>query len=218
MQIGLIGLGEIGFTLAVHLKNQGHEVIAYDIHEASLSAILQQGIQAVKSLRELVENVSSKRVIWLTIQEEKTVDEILDKLQHLMSVGDIIVDSGNSNYKNSVTRAQKLEALQIDFLDCGLCTGADDEFNEVCATVGGNRFAFNYCEPLFSGITKKGGYLYCGKSGSGQFVKMVHDDIANGMFQSVDEGFEVMRKSEYKLNLESIRKLWSHCADLRTKI
>lgn len=217
MQIGLVGLGPMGFNLALNLKNKGHDVIAYDLTEATRNAIQQHGIKPVKSLRELAESVYTKRVIWLTIPAN-ICDETLAKLQPFLSVSDIVVDCTNSNHKESVIRAHRLEALQIDYLDCGIIGGEENVLQGICAAIGGNRFAFNHCEPLFHDISIKGGFVYCGKSGSGHFVKMMHEGIASGVLQSVAEGFEVMQKSEYNLNLEKVDKLWNNCSELRTRI
>src|SRR5690606_11549161 len=112
MQIGLIGLGKMGFNLALNIKSKGHDVIAYDINEATLKSIAEQGIKAVYSVKDLAENLSSKRVIWLMIPAGELVDIMLDTLTPYLSVGDIIIDGGNSNYKDSVRRAKQLEALQ----------------------------------------------------------------------------------------------------------
>ncbi len=216
MQIGLIGLGKMGFNLARNIKNKGHEVIAYDINEAALRGIETYGVKPVSSVKELAESLSAKRVIWLMIPAGELVDMTIGNLKPYLSVGDIIIDGGNSNFHDSVRRARELEALQINFMDCGTSGGIDGALNGVCAMIGGNRFAFDHCEPLFKDIAVPDGYLYCGASGSGHFVKMIHNGIEYGMMQAIAEGFEVMQKSEYNLPLEKVAKVWNHGSVVRS--
>jgi 6-phosphogluconate dehydrogenase len=216
MQIGLVGLGKMGFNLARNIQSKGHEVIAYDINEASLKAISEYGVKPVKSLKDLAENVKTKRVIWLMIPAGDLVDKTLDELKKYLTVGDIVIDGGNSFFKDSVRRGKDLGALQIDYLDCGTSGGTEGALNGVCAMIGGNRFAFNHCEPLFKDISLTDGYLYCGASGSGHYVKMVHNGIEYGMMQAIAEGFEVMHKSEFKLDLEKVAGVWNHGSVVRS--
>lgn len=216
MQIGLIGLGKMGFNLALNIMKHGHEVVAYDINSETLQAIADHGAKPATSLQQLAENLKSKRVIWMMIPAGTLVDDTLNHLKHYLSVGDIIIDGGNSFYKDSIRRAQELLALQIDFLDCGTSGGTEGALRGVCAMVGGNRFAFNYCEPLFKDIAVANGYLYCGKSGAGHYVKMIHNGIEYGMMQSIAEGFEVMFKSDFSLDLEKVARVWNHGSVVRS--
>ncbi len=216
MQIGLVGLGKMGFNLARNIQSKGHEVIAYDINEASLKAISEHGVKPVRSLKELAENVKTKRVIWLMIPAGELVDKTIEEIKKYLSVGDIVIDGGNSFFKDSIRRGKELQGLQIDYLDCGTSGGTEGALNGVCAMIGGNRFAFNHCEPLFKDISLKDGYLYCGASGSGHYVKMVHNGIEYGMMQAIAEGFEVMHKSEFKLDLEKVAGVWNHGSVVRS--
>lgn len=216
MQIGLIGLGKMGFNLARNIKDKGHEVVAYDINEAALRGIETYGVKPVSSVKHLAESLSTKRVIWLMIPAGELVDVTIENLKPYLSVGDIVIDGGNSNFHDSVRRARELQALQIDFLDCGTSGGIDGALNGVCAMIGGNRFAFNHCEPLFKDIAVPDGYLYCGGSGSGHFVKMIHNGIEYGMMQAIAEGFEVMQKSDFNLPLEKVAKVWNHGSVVRS--
>jgi 6-phosphogluconate dehydrogenase len=216
MEIGLIGLGKMGFNLALNIKSKGHDVVAFDINEATLKSIQQHRIKTVASVQELAETLTSKRVIWLMIPAGELVDYTLDTLKPFLAVGDIVIDGGNSFYKDSIRRSEDLKGLQIDYLDCGTSGGTEGALHGVCAMIGGNRFAFNYCEQLFKDIAVPNGYLYCGKSGSGHFVKMVHNGIEYGMMQSIAEGFEVMQKSDFKLNLEHVAGVWNHGSVVRS--
>lgn len=216
MQIGLVGLGKMGFNLARNIKGRGHEVVAYDINEGALKSIGEYGIKTVRSLTELSESVKTKRVIWLMIPAGELVDKTLNEIKQYLSVGDIVIDGGNSNYKDSIRRSKDLQSLQIDYLDCGTSGGMEGALHGVCAMIGGNRFAFNHCEPMFKDISVEKGYLYCGPSGSGHFVKMIHNGIEYGMMQSIAEGFEVMQQSEFKLDLEKVAGVWNHGSVVRS--
>ncbi len=216
MQIGLIGLGKMGFNLARNIRSKGHDVIAFDINEKTLNEISTHGVGTATSVRDLVEKLPSKRVIWIMIPAGDLVDQTLSTLKPLLSVGDIVIDGGNSFYKDSMRRATELNALQINFLDCGTSGGTEGALHGVCAMIGGNKFAFDHCEPLFRAISVPDGYLYCGPSGSGHYVKMVHNGIEYGMMQAIAEGFEVMHKSDFKLPLERVAKVWNHGSVVRS--
>ncbi len=216
MQIGLIGLGKMGFNLARNIKSKGHDVIAFDINENILNEIAKHGVGTATSVQDFVEKLSTKRVIWIMIPAGDLVDQTLTTLRPLLSVGDIVIDGGNSFYKDSMRRATEMNALQINFLDCGTSGGTEGALHGVCAMIGGNKFAFDYCEPLFRDISVPDGYLYCGPSGSGHFVKMVHNGIEYGMMQAIAEGFEVMHKSHFKLPLESVARVWNHGSVVRS--
>ena len=216
MQIGLVGLGKMGFNLALNIKSKGHDVVAFDINESAMQRIQEKGVTAAKSLKDLVEKLSTKRVIWLMIPAGELVDQTIEAIIPYLSVGDIIIDGGNSNYKDSIRRGKSLEAQQINYLDCGTSGGTEGALHGVCAMIGGNKFAFNHCESLFKDIAVPDGYLYCGAGGSGHFVKMIHNGIEYGMMQSIAEGFEVMERSEFNLNLEHVAKVWNHGSVVRS--
>ena len=216
MQIGLIGLGKMGFNLALNLKRNGHDVIAYDIDLTATQAIETHGITTSKSLQELVEKLPPKRVIWLMVPAGTIVEATLSELKRFLSEGDILIDGGNSNYKDSTRRAAELKAEGIDFLDCGTSGGTEGALNGVCAMIGGPKEAFDHCEPLFKDIALPEGYLYCGDSGAGHYVKMIHNGIEYGMMQAIAEGFEVLNGSGYDLDLASVAKLWNRGSVVRS--
>lgn len=216
MQIGLIGLGKMGFNLALNIHGHGHEIMAFDLNPASLDAIGKKGVKAFTSVEKLVQSFTGKKVIWLMIPAGEAVDQTITDITPLLQSGDIIIDGGNSFYKDSVRRATDLEKHGIDYLDCGTSGGTEGALHGVCAMIGGKRTAFQYCEPLFRDIAIKDGYLYCGPSGSGHFVKMIHNGIEYGMMQSIAEGFEVMQKSEFGLDLKSVAKVWNHGSVVRS--
>jgi 6-phosphogluconate dehydrogenase len=170
MQIGLVGSGKIGFNLAMNLQRNKYDVVAYDVNPNAIKSIQVKGLKTATSLKDLAENLHSKRVIWLVIPVGELVDQTIQELQPYLSTGDIILNSGNSFYKDSIRRYKAMESFQIDFLECNINFESDGEGNEISAMIYGNRFAFNYCEPFFKDICKDG-YQYCGTIGSEYFVK-----------------------------------------------
>lgn len=216
MQIGLIGLGKMGFNLALNIHKHNHEVMAFDLNPALIDSISKKGIKTFSSIDALTKSFSGRKIIWLMIPAGDPVDKTIQVLTPMLTAGDIVIDGGNSNYKDSVRRAKELEQRQIDFLDCGTSGGMEGALNGVCAMVGGNKNAFAQCEQLFKDIAVKDGYLYCGLSGSGHFVKMIHNGIEYGMMQAIAEGFEVMNKSEFNLDLKSVAGVWNHGSVVRS--
>ena len=216
MQIALIGLGKMGFNLGMNMHRNKHEVLAFDLNQQTLESIKEKGIATADSIETLVHAFREKTIIWLMIPAGRAVDLTIQELVPLLRAGDILIDGGNSNYKDSMRRAKELEAKGIDFLDCGTSGGMDGALNGVCAMIGGKKEAFSHCESLFKDISVPEGYLYCGPSGAGHFVKMIHNGIEYGMMQSIAEGFEILHKSEFNLDLESVAGVWNHGSVVRS--
>lgn len=215
MQIGVVGLGKMGFNLSLNLHRNFFQVLAYDINEETRNNLAQKGVATYNSLKELTAAQTDRKVVWLMVPSGKIVDDTIASLSGLLNKGDIIIDGGNSNYKDSVRRFKDLEEKGIDFLDCGTSGGVSGALNGVCAMVGGKREVFDFCEPVFRAISVPDGYLFCGEPGSGHFVKMVHNGIEYGMMQSIAEGFELMHHSEYQFDNEAVAKLWNNGSVIR---
>lgn len=217
MKIGIVGLGKMGYHIALNLRNHGHSVVAQDQNPAVVETIDQEAnITGVKTLAALCEALKGdRRVIWLMIPAGAPVDAVLEQFPGLLNPGDIIIDGGNSNYKDSKRRYELLKSQGISFLDCGTSGGISGALNGACTMIGGDRGDFEYCEPVFKDISVEGGYLYCGAAGSGHFTKMVHNGIEYGMMQSIAEGFEVMEQSGYNFDFEKIASLWDHGSVIR---
>ncbi len=216
MEIALIGLGKMGFNLAQNLFNGGHDVHAFDLDSNLMKSIGEKGVKTAASPEQLMGVFTDRRVVWLMIPAGDPVDQTIAKLSPLLSRGDIVIDGGNSHFKDSIRRGRDLGLKGISYLDCGTSGGTSGALNGVCAMVGGEREAFDYCEPLFRSIAVPNGYLYCGASGSGHFVKMVHNGIEYGMMQSIAEGFEVMQKSEFGLDLHAVAGLFNNGSVVRS--
>jgi 6-phosphogluconate dehydrogenase len=164
MEVGIIGIGKRGFNLALLFKNKGYNVVVHDTNEKATDPLKQDGIKVVNSIKDFVESLSTKRVVWLMIPEGKLMDGMLNSIKHYLSVSDIIIAGEDSSVEDLQRRAREMEALQIDFLDCKIIL--DEQEKETSLRIGGNRFAFNYCEPLFKDIVANGSFLYTGRSGS----------------------------------------------------
>lgn len=216
MQIALIGLGKMGLNLAINMQKHKHEVFAFDLNQQILQSAKDKAIRTASSLEELVHSLQGRKVLWLMIPAGQAVDLTIQQVIPLLRAGDIIIDGGNSNYKDSMRRAKELDAKGIDFIDCGTSGGMEGALNGVCAMLGGKKEAFAYIEPLIKDISIEKGYLYCGPSGAGHFVKMIHNGIEYGMMQAIAEGFEVLHKSEFNLDLKSVAGVWNHGSVVRS--
>ncbi|TRX20453.1 decarboxylating 6-phosphogluconate dehydrogenase [Flavobacterium franklandianum] len=215
MQIGIIGLGKMGFNLALNLKRNGYEVIANDVNADFVSKIGHEGIQTADSISELCQKLTDRKVIWLMVPAGKIVDSVITDLLPFLQKNDIVIDGGNSNYKDSKRRYSQLKELGFDFLDCGTSGGTSGALDGACTMIGGDAAVFEYVAQVFKNISVENGCLYTGESGSGHFTKMVHNGIEYGMMQSIAEGFEVFEHSEYDIDFEKTAKLFNHGSVVR---
>lgn len=215
MKLALIGLGKMGLNLARNIKRNDHEVIGFDLCGERLKVAEENGIKTVNTLEKLSKELDERKVFWLMIPQGKPVDETLKKLKTYLNKGDIVIDGGNSFYKDSIRRYEELKKVGIKFLDAGISGGQEGALNGICAMIGGEEETFKIIEPLFKDIAVKNGYLYVGKAGSGHFVKMVHNGIEYGMLQAIGEGFEILEKSNFDLDYEKVAKIWNHGSVIR---
>lgn len=216
MQLAIVGLGKMGYNLALNLNRNAFDVVAYDISAEARNRIAGEGITIADSVPAMVNKLTEKKVIWLMVPSGKIVDDTIALLTPHLSKGDIVIDGGNSHYKDSVRRYNELGLKGIDFLDCGTSGGVSGALEGVCVMVGGKKEVFSYCEPIFKSIAVPGGYLYTGAAGSGHFTKMVHNGIEYGMMQSIAEGFELMQLSEYSFDYAAVAGLWNNGSVIRS--
>lgn len=216
MQIGLIGLGKMGFNLALNFKSKGLSVVAFDVSKTAMEKIATHGITTQPTVGELVNSLTGRRVIWIMVPAGNVVDVVLSNLKNHLKADDIVIDGGNSNYKDTLLRARDLEKLGIHYLDCGTSGGVDGALKGVCTMIGGKKEVFDYCENIFKSISVPGGYLYCGKTGSGHFIKMVHNGIEYGMMQAIAEGFEVLHRYDEGMDLAAVSNVWNHGSVVRS--
>lgn len=215
-QIGLIGLGKMGFPLAQNMIANGFEVYTHDLLPGLLERAREAGLKAYKDTDALLAQLSGRKVLWLMIPAGPAVDHAIEKLLPQLQPGDILIDGGNSYFEDSVRRYRYLAERQIDFLDCGTSGGVGGARHGVCTMIGGKPEVFAYCEKLFQTISVPDGYLYTGEAGSGHYVKMIHNGIEYGMMQAIGEGFEMLHKSRYELDLKAVANVWNHGSVIRS--
>lgn len=215
MKVGLIGLGKMGFNLGQNLLEHGHEVVAFDVNGTAVAELEAKGATGAKSLTELAAKLDGPRIAWIMVPHT-FVDSVIAELTPLLSKGDIIIEAGNSHYKESIRRHQELAEQGIYFLDAGTSGGMEGARNGACYMVGGDEEAWAIAEPLFRDTSVENGYLYAGKSGSGHFLKMVHNGIEYGMMAAIGEGFEVLEKSGYDFNFEEVARVWNNGSVIRS--
>lgn len=216
MQIGIIGLGKMGYNLALNLRNNGYEVVAHDVNADFVNNISEEGgIDAAYSLESFCQKLNGRKVVWLMVPAGEIVDSVIQSLQPFLNESDIVIDGGNSHYKESIRRYETLKNKGINYLDCGTSGGTSGALNGACTMVGGDAEVFAYVEQVFKDISVENGYLYAGKAGSGHFVKMVHNGIEYGMMQAIAEGFEVFQKSDFDIDYQAVAKLFNHGSVIR---
>jgi 6-phosphogluconate dehydrogenase len=216
VQLGLIGLGRMGSGMTVRLLQGGHQVMVYDRVPEAGAALAGKGATATNSLEELGQKLKAPRVLWLMIPAGPPVDDTIQGLSSTLSPGDIIIDGGNSNYKDSIRRAEELRSQQIEFLDVGVSGGIWGLKVGFNLMAGGNQAAFKQAEPIFKTLAPPDGYAYVGPSGAGHYSKMVHNGIEYSMLQSYAEGFEILKAAPFGFDLEELAKLWNHGSVIRS--
>lgn len=213
MKVGIIGLGKMGLNLAFNLIDHNHEVIGHDSQSVNIE---NNKLQVKTSIKDLVQELPIPRKVWLMVPAGKITGEVIDELTPYLTEGDMIIDGGNSNYKDTVARAESLLEKGIYFFDCGTSGGTDGARNGACTMIGGDADKFTEIEPIFKDLSVDNGYLYTGKSGSGHFLKMVHNGIEYGMMQSIAEGFDILNKSDFDYDYEKVAKVWNHGSVIRS--
>ncbi|HSA77560.1 MAG TPA: decarboxylating 6-phosphogluconate dehydrogenase [Nitrospirota bacterium] len=217
MKLGYIGLGKMGYNMVELLLDNKYEVVVYNRSEEPIKRIAQRGAQPAASLRTLVAALTPPRLVWIMVPYS-AVDDVLKDLVPLLAKGDTVIDGGNSPYKESMRRAKELEGKGIDFLDAGVSGGPGGARAGACIMVGGKEAAFRMYEKLFRDLAVENGYAYLGKSGSGHFVKMVHNGIEYGMMQAIAEGFSVMKASAFNLDLRKVADLYNHRSVIESRL
>jgi 6-phosphogluconate dehydrogenase len=214
----MIGLGRMGMNMARRLIRGNHQVIAYNRTANKTDQIVKEGAVGAYSLSELVENLSPPRVVWLMLPAGPAIDDHLDQLKDLLSGGDMVIDGGNTYYKDDIRRAAMLAEKGIQFLDAGVSGGIWGLEVGYCTMVGGAKENYEYLEPIFKTLAPEDGYLYCGATGAGHFVKMVHNGIEYGMMQAYGEGFDILEASPYAKSLDyaEVAHLWNQGSVIRS--
>lgn len=216
MKIGLIGLGKMGSIIAQRLIDGGHEVVGYDTSNHAVERACQLGIKKAMTLEDVAREC---RIIWLMVPAGEAVDAIISTLFNFLQQGDIVVDGGNSYYRDSMRRAKVLEARQTFFLDCGTSGGLQAQEYGFSLTVGGDQTAFTKLTQIFDALSAPNGFSYVGPSGAGHYVKMVHNGIEYGLLQAYAEGFQLLKEGAFQgLDLQEIARVWNNGAIVRSWI
>jgi 6-phosphogluconate dehydrogenase len=211
MKIGMVGLGKMGGNMTKRLLNDGHQVVAYARNPVSIRAAEEAGAYCATSLEDLVDHLESPRAVWVMVPAGDPTESVISTLKNHLEAGDIIIDGGNSNYKESMRRAADLKEVGIQFVDVGTSGGVWGLAEGYSMMVGGDDKDVNHLRPALETLAPGAdlGWGHMGPSGSGHFVKMVHNGIEYGLMQAYAEGFEIMRaKTEFELDLHQIAEVW----------
>jgi 6-phosphogluconate dehydrogenase len=217
LQIGMVGLGRMGGNMSERLLLGGHTVVTYDRTPGVVAEYASKGAIGVNSVADLVSKLTSKpRVVWLMVPAGKPTDEMIDQLLGLLNPGDIIVDGGNTNWKEGLAAYDRCKAKGVSLVDAGTSGGIWGLKEGYCLMVGGDDNAVKACEPAFLTLAPPGGYAHVGPPGAGHFSKMVHNGIEYGMLQAYGEGFEILRQSEFKFDLHQVASIWRYGSVVRS--
>ncbi|WP_280166065.1 phosphogluconate dehydrogenase (NAD(+)-dependent, decarboxylating) [Priestia aryabhattai] len=215
MKIGLVGLGKMGLNLARNLIDHKHEVVAFDLNNNAVKEIEQYGCNGVYDLVDLVKSLEQPRVIWIMVPHT-VVDSVINDLTPFLNHGDIIIEAGNSHYKDSIHRYNHLKNVGISFMDVGTSGGIEGARNGACYMVGGDPVTWEIVKPIFQDTAVEKGYLYAGEAGSGHFLKMIHNGIEYGMMAAIGEGFEILEKSHFNFDYKSVARVWNNGSVIRS--
>ena len=216
MKLGFVGFGRMGGNMVKRLLDRGHQITVYARRPEVRAEAAALGAASADSLADLVERLTLPRVVWMMIPAGGAVDDTLSTLQPILSAGDIIVDGGNSNYKDSIRRAAAAASKNLRYIDAGTSGGIWGLQVGYCLMVGGEADAVKVVEPAFLDLAPKDGYMHVGPSGAGHFVKMIHNGIEYGMLQAYAEGFAILHAGSYDLDLRAISALWNHGSVVRS--
>ncbi|HLG23860.1 MAG TPA: decarboxylating 6-phosphogluconate dehydrogenase [Candidatus Nanoarchaeia archaeon] len=217
MKIGFIGLGRMGFNIVLNLKSKKVDVVAHNRSPEPVDEIKKKGVSVAYSVDELMKKLPAQKIVWIMVTAGKPVDAVIEELLPCLKKGDIVVDGGNSFYKDSVRRYEYLRKKGINFIDIGTSGGLKGARYGACLTIGGDEKIFRKIEPVCRAMSQKDGYAYVGKSGAGHFVKMVHNGIEYALLESYGEGYELLLNGPYKnLDFEKISKTWKNGSVIRS--
>jgi 6-phosphogluconate dehydrogenase len=217
MRIGFIGLGKMGMNMVERLLNSGHEVVAYARTQDTVKTAEEKGAIGAKSLQDVLSKLKKPKIIWLMVPAGDATEETINITASFLEEGDIVIDGGNSFYKDSIRRAGALAKRKISFIDAGTSGGIWGLKLGYCLMIGGDKDVFRSLEPIFRSLAPENGYAHVGPNGAGHFVKMVHNGIEYALLQGYAEGFEILHsKKEFNLDLQNIAGLWNQGSVIRS--
>ncbi|MGH7228185.1 MAG: phosphogluconate dehydrogenase (NAD(+)-dependent, decarboxylating) [Nitrospiraceae bacterium] len=216
MEIGFIGLGKMGMNMVTRLQRDRHRVVVYDRTAELIKQAEGQGCVGASSLTELVSKLATPRALWIMVPSGAPTEETVRDVAALLQAGDVIIDGGNTRFHDDVRRAAELKKKNIHYLDAGTSGGVWGLKLGYCLMIGGEKDVVMRLEPIFKTLAPENGWAYMGSHGAGHYVKMVHNGIEYSMMQGYAEGFELMSKSDYNLDLAKIADLWMHGSVVRS--
>ena len=217
-KIGFIGLGRMGSNMVYNLLDHKYKVVVYNRTKEKMVEPVKAGAISSSSISELVKSLPEKKVVWLMVNAGEALDAVLAELTPLLKEGDIVVDGGNSYYKDSQKRYQNLRKVGISYMDCGTSGGMGGARSGACLMIGGDKESFDYLKNIFESLALPDGYAYLGDSGAGHYVKMVHNGIEYGMMSALGEGFETIKDSGLKIDLKAVANVYSHGSIVDSKL
>ena len=216
MQIAIVGLGKMGGNLVKRLLGGGHEVVAFDRDPAAVERLVKQGATGASSLADVVSRLSGPRAVWVMVPSGQPTEDTIRELARTMAPDDIVIDGGNSNFRDSIRHSTELTEKKIRFLDAGTSGGIWGLKVGYCLMVGGDESAYKDIFPALKTLAPEGGLDYFGKAGAGHYVKMVHNGIEYAMMQSYAEGFELLKATDFGYDLKQVTKVWNHGSVVRS--
>lgn len=218
MKIGIIGLGRMGANMARRLLQGGHEVVAYNRTYSKVEELESEGAVGAKTIEELVNKLPQRRIVWIMLPTGKPVDDTIETLLPILSKDDVIIEGGNSYFKDDLRRADLVEKAGFNYMDAGVSGGVWGLKVGYCTMVGGSNEVFEFVEPILKTLAPKDGYLHCGPVGAGHFVKMVHNGVEYAMMEAYGEGFELLKASPYgdNLDMQKVAHLWNQGSVIRS--
>jgi len=215
MKLGFIGLGKMGSSMVENLLEHGHEVVVHDLDPRAVERMAGRGAEPAASPADMAGRLERRRVFWVMVPAGEPVDMTLEALLQVVERDDIVIDGGNSNYHDTLRRSAQLASRGVHFMDIGTSGGLEGARNGACMMVGGNREIFEHLVPLFEDLCVPGGFGYMGESGSGHFVKMVHNGIEYGMMQAMGEGFDILENSRFTIDHREVARVWANGSVIR---
>jgi len=216
MEIGFVGLGRMGFNMTLRLLQGGHRIVAWNRSPEKVEEVARHGAVAAASLAELATKLAAPRVVWVMLPAGAATDEAIRAIAPGLAPGDLVVDGGNSNFRDDQRRAKELAASGVQYVDAGVSGGIWGLKLGYCMILGGPAEAIARLKPGLDTLAPPEGWLHCGPAGSGHYAKMIHNGIEYGMMQAYAEGFEILQASEYEYDLAKLSHLWNQGSVVRS--
>lgn len=218
MKIGYIGLGKMGKNMVLRLLDKNHQVVAWNRSPEPRAEVEQAGAESTQTIAELVQKLESPRVVWSMLPPGEVTQKTIDQLENLLEKGDTVIDGSNNIYKMAFKHEEQLRKKGIRFVDVGVSGGPAGARNGACLMIGGDESTYKKLEPLFKDISAPNAFQFFPGVGAGHYVKMVHNGIEYGMMQSIAEGFNLMKKSEYNLDLTNIARVYNQKSVIESRL